>query len=52
VGILFLNVLAGGVIGGIVLAGRLLLAAVYLAKAVAAIISRTVRKLTGKPCRA
>ena len=48
VGILFLNVLAGGVIGGIVLAGRLLLAAVYLAKAVAAIISRTVRKLTGK----
>lgn len=52
VGILFLNVLVGGVIGGIVLAWRLLLAAVYLAKAVAAIISRTVRKLAGTPCRA
>lgn len=52
VGILFLNVLAGGVIGGIVLAWRLLLAAAYLVKAVAAIVKWTVGKLAGKPCRA
>ena len=52
VGILFLNVLVGGVIGGTVLAWRLLAAAAYLVKTMAAIVNRTVRKLAGKPCRA
>ncbi len=52
VGILFLNVLAGGVIGGIVLARRLLLVAAYLVKAVTTIVKWTVGKLAGKPCRA
>lgn len=51
VGILFLNVLAGGVIGGIVLIWRLLAAAVYFVKAVVAVICWTVNKLAGKPCR-
>lgn len=52
VGILFINVLAGGVIGGIVLVWRLVVAAVYLVKAFVAVVSWTVRKLTGKPCKA
>lgn len=52
VGILFINVLVGGVIGGIVLVWRLLAAAVYLVKAVVAVIRWTVKKMAGKPCRA
>ena len=52
VAILFINVLVGGMIGGIVLAWRLLVAAVYFLKAAAAVISRIVGKLAGKPCRA
>lgn len=52
VGILFLNVLVGGVIGGTVLAWKLLAAAAYLVKVVAEIVKRTVGKLVGKPCRA
>lgn len=52
VGILFINVLVGGVIGGIVLVWRLLVAAVYLVKAAAAVIRWTVKKMAGKPCRA
>ena len=52
VAILFINVLVGGMIGGIVLAWRLLVAAVYVLKAAAAVISRIVGKLAGKPCRA
>ena len=52
VGILFINVLVGGVIGGIVLVWRLLVAAVYLVKAAVAVVRWTVKKMTGKPCRA
>lgn len=52
VGILFINVLVGGVIGGIVLVWRMVVAAVYLAKAFVAAVSWTMRKLTGKPCKA
>ena len=52
VGILFINVLVGGVIGGIVLVWRLLVAAVYLVKAAVAVIRWTVKKMAGKPCRA
>lgn len=52
VGILFINVFVGGVIGEIVLVWRLVVAAVYLAKAFVAVISWTVRKLTGETCRA
>lgn len=48
-GILFLNVPVGGVIGGIVLVWRLLVAAVCLVKA--AEIHWTIRKLAGKPIR-
>ena len=36
VGILFINVLVGGVIGGIVLVWRLMVAAVYLVKTIVA----------------
>lgn len=50
VGILFLNVLVGGIIGGIVLVWRLLVAAMYFVRAFVAVVSWTVRKLTGKPC--
>ena len=49
--ILFINVLVGGVIGGIVLVWRLLLAAVYLVKAVLAVVRCILRKLTGKLCQ-
>ena len=52
VGILFINVLVGGVIGGIVLVWRLLVAAVYLVKAAVAVIRWTVKKMAGKPCGA
>ena len=52
VGILFINVLVGGMIGGIVLVWRLLAAAVYLVKAVVAVSRWTVKKMAGKPCRA
>ena len=48
--ILFLNLLVGGVIGGIVLVWRLLVAAVYLVKAAAAVVRWIFRKLIGKPC--
>lgn len=51
VGILFINVLVGGVIGGIVLVWRLIVAAVYLVKAVVAAAGWTGRKLAGKPCK-
>ena len=50
-GILFLNVLVGGVIGGIILVWRLLVAAVYLVKAVVAVVRWTIRKLAGEPIR-
>lgn len=50
-GILFINVLVGGVIGGIVLVWRLIVAAVYLVKGVAAVAGWTGRKLAGKPCK-
>ena len=52
VGILFINVLVGGIIGGIVLVWRLLVTAVYLVKAAAAVARWTGKKLAGKPCRA
>lgn len=51
VAILFINVLVGGVIGGIVLAWRLLMAVVYFLKVAVAVISRIVGRLAGKPCR-
>ena len=44
VGILFINVFVGGVIGGIVLVWRLVVAAVYLAKAFVAVVSWTAWK--------
>lgn len=50
-GILAVNVLVGGIIGGIVLVWRLLVAAIYLARAAMAVIKWTVIKLAGKPCR-
>ena len=43
VGVLVFNLLIGGVIGGIILTGQLVLAAFYLAKAVAAGICRLVK---------
>lgn len=43
VGILVFNLLIGGVIGGIILTGRLVLAAFYLAKAVVAGICRLAK---------
>ena len=43
VGVLVFNMLIGGVIGGIILTGRLVLAAFYLAKAVAAGICRLAK---------
>ena len=52
VGILFMNVLVGGVIGGGVLVWRLFVAAVYLVKAAVEMVRWTVKKLAGKPCRA
>lgn len=51
-GILFLNVLVGGMIGGIILAWRLLKAAVYFVKAAVTVVSWTMGKLAGKSCRA
>lgn len=49
--ILFINVLVGGVIGGIVLVWRLIAAVAYLVKTVIAVAEWTGRKLTGKPCK-
>lgn len=43
VGVLVFNLLIGGVIGGIILTGRLVLAAFYLAKAIAAGICRLAK---------
>ena len=43
--------LVGGVIGSIVLVWRLLVAALYLVKAVIAVFLWTVRKLEGRPAR-
>lgn len=51
-GIVFINVLAGGIIGGIVIAWRLAVAAVYLVRIVITMMIRTIRKLAGEPFKA
>lgn len=51
IGILFINVLAGGVIGGTVLAWRLLAVAVYLVKAAVSVVKWTVVRFSGKSCK-
>lgn len=48
-GILFINLLVGGAIGGIVLIWKLTVAAVYFVKAVDAGVIWSVRKVSGKP---
>ena len=51
-GIFVLNLLVGGVIGGMVLAWRLLTAVTYLVKMALAGIVWVIRKAERKPCRA
>lgn len=50
-GVLAINLLIGGVIGGIILIWRLLVAAIYLVKAVLSGADWIIRKATGKPRR-
>lgn len=51
VGILFINVLIGGAIGGIVLVCKLVIAAVYLVKAAVSASVWLIRKAVGKSYR-
>ncbi len=50
-GVLTINVLIGGVIGGIVLVWRLAVAIAYLVKAVVSVGIWSIRKVTRKPYR-
>lgn len=50
-GVLAINLLIGGVIGGIILIWRLLVAAIYLVKAVLSGADWIIRKAAGKPRR-
>lgn len=50
-GVLAVNLIAGGVIGGIALAWRLLMAAVYLVKMAASGVFWIMKKATGKAGR-
>ncbi|MBC5745613.1 hypothetical protein FMM74_019100 [Lachnospiraceae bacterium MD308] len=50
-GVLVINVLVGGAIGGVALVWKLIVAAAYLVKAAGSGMMWMIRKVTGRPCK-